>query len=238
MIEVNGYKFVESDRKADKRASTFIEKEPGTTKWIQSFTKNDIFIDIGANVGIYTIFAADKASYVFSFEPHVGNFHQLCKNVYANKYNNVILYNLALSNRNGLMDFVYESLEIGAANNQLDIPENNIKNSNCLITKQWSYTLDDMVRVQPSIFETTKIKIDVDGIEYQILETAQQLIGGGYSKVKEIMVEYNIGDGNKIEHLLKTFGFSLKERQLTAGGLKRIANNDIMNIPHNMLFTR
>ena len=37
------------------RAETFKTKEPETIEWIDSFKKNSVFWDIGANVGIYSL---------------------------------------------------------------------------------------------------------------------------------------------------------------------------------------
>ena len=52
------------------RAKSIYTKELITVKWIRSFEKNKIFFDIGANIGLYSIFAAiNNSSKVFSFEP-------------------------------------------------------------------------------------------------------------------------------------------------------------------------
>ena len=59
------------------RSSTFAIKEPDTLKWIESFDKNSTFIDIGANVGIYSIYASHFTSQVFSFEPDALNYSLL-----------------------------------------------------------------------------------------------------------------------------------------------------------------
>ena len=40
------------------RAQTLFSKEPETIKWINGFNAQDIFLDVGANVGMYTIYAA------------------------------------------------------------------------------------------------------------------------------------------------------------------------------------
>ena len=37
------------------RADSYFEEEPLMIEWIRSFSKQDIFLDIGANVGIYTM---------------------------------------------------------------------------------------------------------------------------------------------------------------------------------------
>ena len=42
------------------RAKTFSTKEPGTLKWIDKFVANSIFWDIGANIGLYSIYAGKK----------------------------------------------------------------------------------------------------------------------------------------------------------------------------------
>ena len=40
------------------RVRTLFSKEPDTIAWLLSFRSGDVLIDIGANVGMYTIFAA------------------------------------------------------------------------------------------------------------------------------------------------------------------------------------
>ena len=73
------------------RAQTLFEKEPITIKWIRSFEKNSIFYDVGANVGMYSIFAAivSKCN-VYSFEPESNNFQVLMENILFNELFNKI----------------------------------------------------------------------------------------------------------------------------------------------------
>ena len=42
------------------RAYTFYTKEPETVDWIDKFNNGSNFIDIGANIGIYSLYAASK----------------------------------------------------------------------------------------------------------------------------------------------------------------------------------
>ena len=42
------------------RVDTFSEKEPETLEWIDTFPDNSTLWDIGANVGLYSIYAAKK----------------------------------------------------------------------------------------------------------------------------------------------------------------------------------
>ncbi|MFN7182412.1 MAG: FkbM family methyltransferase, partial [Planctomycetota bacterium] len=58
--------------------------------------KGDVFVDAGANCGMYTIFASKivgKAGRVFAFEPSTREYKFLLLNIHQNKCNNVRAYN-------------------------------------------------------------------------------------------------------------------------------------------------
>ena len=42
------------------RVKTFFTKEPDTLNWIDNFKEDEIFWDIGANIGLYSLYAAKK----------------------------------------------------------------------------------------------------------------------------------------------------------------------------------
>jgi len=66
--------------------------------------KSDIVLDIGAHIGYYTLIFAKlvgKEGKIFAFEPHPNNFALLKKNVEINNYQNVILEEKAVSDKNG-----------------------------------------------------------------------------------------------------------------------------------------
>ena len=68
------------------RVDTFFTKEPETLRWIDNFTKKKkiIFWDIGANIGLYSIYAALKHQdiEIHSFEPSSSNLRVLSRNKY------------------------------------------------------------------------------------------------------------------------------------------------------------
>ncbi len=67
------------------RIDTFASKEPETLGWIEKFNQNSIFWDIGANIGIYSCYAAKlKNCNVYAFEPSVFNLEILTKNIFLN----------------------------------------------------------------------------------------------------------------------------------------------------------
>ena len=70
------------------RIDTFFSKEPETLDWIDSFEKkeNFIFWDIGANIGLYSIYNSIKhsKSTTIAFEPSSSNLRVLTRNIFIN----------------------------------------------------------------------------------------------------------------------------------------------------------
>ena len=66
--------------------SLFFKEEPLMISWLKNFNSNDIFLDIGANVGTYTIPAISKGAFVYAFELDFINSSILFENLYLNKF--------------------------------------------------------------------------------------------------------------------------------------------------------
>ena len=67
------------------RIDTFSSKEPETLEWIDSIPEGSVLWDIGANVGLYSCYAAKvRDCQVFAFEPSVFNLELLARNIYLN----------------------------------------------------------------------------------------------------------------------------------------------------------
>ncbi len=83
--------------------------------------EGDIVLDIGANIGFYTLIMAklvgDKGK-VYAFEADKDNFEILKKNVEINKYHNVVLINKAVWDKNGTIKFYVN--ENNTAGNSVD----------------------------------------------------------------------------------------------------------------------
>jgi FkbM family methyltransferase len=104
LVEINGHKMI-----LDSKDSLFLSinkvYEPFETALVKNeIKKGDIVLDIGANIGYYTLIFAkiigDEGK-VFAFEPDPDNFLLLKKNVELNGYKNVIFVQKAVSNQTG-----------------------------------------------------------------------------------------------------------------------------------------
>lgn len=77
------------------RARTYSTKEPETLEWIERyFQPGDVFYDVGANIGLYSLFAAKHLGgqcKIYAFEPEALNYAQLSKNIFLNQLSGVIL---------------------------------------------------------------------------------------------------------------------------------------------------
>src|SRR5947209_19983984 len=78
-------RFATTGSSSKKRVRTLFSKEPITLAWIDTFAEGETLFDIGANVGMYTIYAAVmRKATVHAFEPEALNYAELYKNIYLN----------------------------------------------------------------------------------------------------------------------------------------------------------
>ena len=170
------------------RAKTFATKEPETLNWIKSFEPGSVFWDIGANVGLYSIFAAKNNNCkVLSFEPSIFNLEVLGKNIFINNCtDSITIIPLAISNKIGKGLLNMSSLDYGGALSTFDKTYGSdgkvfdIKFNFPIL----SISLDDLTS-KLNFEYPDYIKIDVDGIEQLILEGGINVL----KHTKSILIE-------------------------------------------------
>lgn len=88
---------------------------------IRKLGPNDVFLDIGANTGVFSLVASDivKEGFVIAFEPNPWTFADLCFNIRTNKRGNVIALNLAISNADKLYVIEHNKAHSGATSLKL-----------------------------------------------------------------------------------------------------------------------
>jgi FkbM family methyltransferase len=169
-VIVNGCKMYLD--KNDVMQMSLFDYEPIETKIVKSNVKeNDIVVDIGANIGYYTLLMAKLNSHVYSYEPELTNFQLLKKNVTHNNFlSNVKLYNKAVSNFNGKSKLFLSEFTPGE--HKLDHDR---------------FSSGKFVEVEVTKINLDKIdfaKIDVEGSELHVLE-------GMKSLPNKILIEFN-----------------------------------------------
>ena len=87
------YAFVCPNRTVSWRVTTFLTKEPETIEWIDTFSPGDVLFDIGANIGLYSIYAASRNIRVRAFEPESQNYALINQNIFLNGYGDRIACN-------------------------------------------------------------------------------------------------------------------------------------------------
>lgn len=100
------------------RAHNFLSKEPETIKWINAFDDTDVLWDIGANIGVFTLYAARKGNTVVSFEPSSGNYYLLNKNIEINQLDDrVFTFPIAFNDATILESIYFSNSELGGSLN-------------------------------------------------------------------------------------------------------------------------
>ncbi len=200
-------------------------REPETVEWIDSFAPDDVFWDIGASVGPYTVYAGKRGISTVAFEPNPFSFHCLARNIVENGVGEAVAAHcLGLSDRDGRGRFYMPSFEAGTSGSSLY--DSNLSR---LGFAKADIAVDAFALSADSLIETygfappQHIKIDVDSIEPQILVGAHRLLRSG--QVKSLLIEI-APDDKEIPGLLADAGFTENRR-----GIQR-ENTDV-----NVIFT-
>ena len=222
------------------RAQTLFTKEPGTVAWLRREIKpDDVFFDIGANIGLYTVVAAKQGAFVIAFEPHAANIQSLLTNVRLNGLlDRVVVSPRPLADLARVLDFNYFSLEPGSSDSQLGHTrsEKGPSFTPVRIQMMMATTLDTVVYDEgarpPSL-----IKLDVDGNELRILHGGSKLLDSG--AVRSIQVEMHPNSDQAIAAYMEQSGYGLVERHYTSIGKKHMENGIPPDqIAHNAIFQR
>jgi len=150
------------------RARTLLTKEPETIEWLNSMGKGEVLWDIGANVGIYSLYAAQRGVAVQAFEPAPGNYYLLHRNIELNHLDHLIdSYCLAFNDESRLDAFHMSTTDLGGSTSSFGEPTDWKGETYVAKFKQSmiGFTVDGFI-AQFAPPRPHHIKIDVDGIEH------------------------------------------------------------------------
>ena len=220
-IKNNSVNFFCPNSLTEWRVNTFFTKEPETLEWIDNFddSKKITFWDIGANIGIYSIYAAlsYKNIQIISFEPSTSNLRILSQNISKNNLSQKInICQIALTNqKNKFLNFNESSFEEGSALHAYGETFNHQGDQIKFTNKYSLYGTNVDFLIENKILEIPDyIKIDVDGIEHLILDGGRNCLAS--DKIKSISLELNenfIDQYEKSLNILSNASFKLKEKK-------------------------
>jgi FkbM family methyltransferase len=164
---------------------------------MKSLFPGDVFVDIGANSGYYSLLASKivgQLGHVYSFEPHPVTYSRLVRNVNLNSLANIDTFNFGLSSFDGEGElFVSKSSDGLNSLKAIPLVDDSLKVN---IRK-----LDTVIRGKVSM-----IKIDAEGSELDIIEGAKNTISSspGIRIIYEMNRELS---GQKLLDVFSSIGF-------------------------------
>lgn len=207
------------NRMTKLRADTLFSKEPDTIEWIRGFEAGEVLLDIGANVGMYSVWAAKtRGVRVFAFEPESQNFALLYRNILLNQLGTLVTgYCAALADREDVSLLHLSAFQPGGSCHTFgETLDYNLKEYEFSHTQGcFSTTLDNLV-ARGVLPVPHHIKIDVDGLEHKVLAGCRRTLGD--RGVRSVLVEVN---GNLPEHRriiddMKALGFGWSDVQVAS----------------------
>lgn len=214
---VDGLLFNLPNRHCEWRVQTIYSKEPDTVAWIRSMTTGEVFYDIGANIGLYTMLAVKHGLRVFAFEPESQNFAVLIRNLAMNSFSKdqVCAFPFCISDQERVDTLRLSSLIAGGSCHSFASDANYKREE-----KKWAYeqgtvgfSLDTLV-YELAMPQPTHIKIDVDGFEDKVLKGAERVL----DHTQSVLVEMDSANAFHMEwkQSLENHGFLTNEEEFSA----------------------
>lgn len=207
----NNFDYVKQDIERygywEKRTTDFVKEH---------LKKGQVFLDVGAQVGYYTLLASQIGAKVYSFEPSVENRQFLEKNIAQNNCQNVKVFNQALSDKNG----------------KATLFKGRTPGENSLIGQGEGEEIETIRYDDLKLEVPDMIKIDVEGAEKQVLEGMPNFLTAKKPVILIIEDWYN----KVTDWLIDTYGFQLITTDRAYGNRILAKNQKVEFIPEPIRF--
>jgi FkbM family methyltransferase len=195
------------------RAETFYTEEPQTVEWLGRIGPDAVFWDVGANVGLYSLYPAKKVGCrVLAFEPEAQNFALLMENISLNGLQEYVrAANIPLTRKFGVGTLLAHELTKGGAHNSFISGDPETGQETCsrrVKQVQFGVSMDELV-FEHGFDCPSHVKIDVDGIEPEIIAGADKVLSHDHMRHLLIEVETNIPEHLAMVTRIKEYGFCL-----------------------------
>lgn len=207
------------NKKAFRRAKGVLTKEPETIAWLDRIDPGSVVWDIGANIGVYTLYAAIKRQcQVFAFEPAAANYLNLNRNIEINDLQDrITAFCIAVARKSGIDVLYMQGNDFGSS----------LSNYGAAIDFQGNpfgpkfrqgavgYSLDDLALSLPF---PSYLKIDVDGLERDIVLGGPSLFCD--QRVRSVIIELDNARPQLVQEVadtMKEHGFRYVNEDADAG---------------------
>ena len=161
--------------------------------------KSSAVIDIGANIGNHSLYFSDYFSKVFSFEPNPRTYKVLALN--SELATNIECFNFGISNRSERAVLHTPQHDIGRSSIKNPVNSDDAWQPSEIILERFDDVFVSDLRV-------SLIKIDVEGLEYQVLEGAEASLKNDQPIILFEQHDEDFSDGtSKCIDLLKKYGY-------------------------------
>ncbi len=201
------------------RAQTLYTKEPITIEWLRSMPRGSVLVDVGANMGVYTVFAAlARDAQVFAFEPESQNYALLNANLQLNGLGERVTAICAgLSDRAALEKLYLAATHAGASCHSLGTEVGFDLKPRPAAFAQGAVALrfDDLA-ASGQVPVPAYVKIDVDGFEHKVIRGMAATLRD--PRVRSLIVELNpaLAEHLEIRGFLAALGFRWDAAQVAA----------------------
>lgn len=207
----------------------FVPRE-GDVKPHLGLQENETFLDIGANIGSYSLRIAndykEKGVNVISIEAHPDNYKALCRNIACNKLKNITAINKAVSANKGIVN-IHERFHSGkrvgsdlySMYDTFLHPSNVIRPDGKVIQVECD-TLDSILTLCNTKVDV--MKMDIEGAEVLALQAAPKTL----SQVRKAIVEVH---GENLEAVKQIFSLHNFKIEVTDAEMKHVVGTKQMN---------
>lgn len=186
------------------RAGSMLTKQPSTIEWIDRFPPGSVFWDIGANVGVYSLYAARRGdTQVVAFEPAGVNYFVLSANCEVNGLDDrVTCLQIGLGKAKGVAQMEMSQLEPGLSFSFKGKRSKPYPGRQSALILSIDQLVDEFGLTPPHY-----IKLDVPGVTEQILTGGARVLRN--PTVRELHVECNLDTpgGKRVAEKLAALGF-------------------------------